>query len=83
MNATPYPICVCVKCGPPWRDVILKPPEDAPMLEQLSWSSWMALCPTCGDKRCPGAIDHDNACQSQPLTLAGEVAAGLHDSPHP
>lgn len=26
------------------------------------WSTFtrMALCPTCGSKRCPGASDHDN-----------------------
>lgn len=63
------------------------------MLEKLSWGSWMALCPTCGNKRCPGAANHVNQCTGsnetgQPgslyaLTLADEVAAGLHDSPHP
>jgi hypothetical protein len=26
------------------------------------FNSWMVLCPTCGNKRCPHATDHDLAC---------------------
>jgi len=28
-----------------------------------NWArQWMVLCPTCGNKRCPHASDHRNAC---------------------
>lgn len=53
-------LCVCVKCGPPWRndkETVNEVAEISPF-----GASWMALCPRCGSKRCSGAIDHNNAC---------------------
>lgn len=39
-----------------WRCVRSREPE---------WfSEWMILCPTCGNKRCPHASDHDFVCTS-------------------
>lgn len=57
-------LCVCVKCGPPWRNSKETVAEVAEIsLFGESWVAlWMALCPRCGSKRCSGAIDHDNAC---------------------
>jgi hypothetical protein len=55
-------LCICTKCGPPWRYTAPEPAEDASPLERLSFRSWMALCPTCGNKRCPSAADHCNPC---------------------
>lgn len=54
-----YPICVCLRCGPPWRETA--PRTQAPAIDNLT-SSWMALCPRCGNKRCAGAVDHDRPC---------------------
>lgn len=53
--------CICYRCGPPWRDSIPKP-ERADTMQAVSWFSWMALCPRCGDKRCAGAMNHDRPC---------------------
>lgn len=61
-QSTPYAICTCRACGPPWRETIPKPTEESSFAESLSWNSWMALCPKCGWKRCPGAADHRNKC---------------------
>lgn len=38
--------------------------------------SRMFLCPTCGNKRCPKATDHDNAC-------SGSNAPGQPGSVYP
>jgi hypothetical protein len=56
--AHPFDICVCLRCGPPWRDTRPKPSPDD-FVGNLTWNSYTALCPTCGSKRCPGAVDHD------------------------
>lgn len=50
-------LCVCKSCGPPWR--LEQPDWDK---HPLALSSWMALCRTCGDKRCLGAISHLYPC---------------------
>ena len=62
MTATPYSICTCVACGPPWRRDTPEPDKAESFGAWLGWHSWMALCPTCGNKRCPAAANHDNAC---------------------
>jgi len=59
---TPFSICTCAKCGPPWRDEIPEPDRADGFAEWLGWHSWMVLCPNCGNKRCPGAANHENAC---------------------
>lgn len=50
--------CCCLKCGPPFRESRF----------DKSWRgkfvSWMALCPYCGNKRCPGALSHNNKCSN-------------------
>nr|WP_324130082.1 hypothetical protein [Aeromicrobium sp.] len=46
-----YPGCPCYRCdSPTWGSVAGIP------------IARMCLCPTCGNKRCPGAMDHDQAC---------------------
>jgi hypothetical protein len=50
---TPFAMCTCATCGPPWRDT------DPDWRERPFGGAWMTLCPTCGDKRCPGASRHD------------------------
>ena len=46
-----YPGCPCYRCdSQTWRSI-----SGIPMAR-------MSLCPTCGNKRCPGAADHDNTC---------------------
>ena len=42
----------------------------------------MALCPECGDKRCPKAMRHDAACSAAPL-LQQEPVAAQHRFRHP
>lgn len=42
-----YPGCPCATC-------------DAPT--DGSYARRMALCPTCGNKRCPGSGNHTNTC---------------------
>lgn len=42
--------CVCYKCWSAGRDT------------EEFWFNTMNLCPTCGNKRCPGAADHENEC---------------------
>lgn len=56
-TVTPFDFCVCNKCGPPWRFEEPNWAEDS-----LAFVSWMSLCPLCGNKRCPGALDHNNPC---------------------
>lgn len=68
------PLCICSKCGPPWRET--RPEPQGNVLERLTWHSWMPLCPTCGNKRCPGAADHDNPC-------SGSNAPGQAGSNYP
>lgn len=55
-----FGICVCLRCGPPWRTT--RPWTDAPL---PGFNSWMALCPRCGNKRCPGAVDHRRPCSTE------------------
>lgn len=49
-----YPGCPCWKCDS----------DTWPTVEGLGFPLRvrMSLCPTCGNKRCPGAADHDNEC---------------------
>src|SRR5688572_14386094 len=58
-KVTPFSVCTCAKCGPPWRN------------DTDDWKTgglfdmgamWMTLCPECGNKRCPGAADHTLPC---------------------
>jgi len=71
----PFPICVCVKCGPPWRQERPEPPE-SDWMARMMWRSYMPLCPACGNKRCPGAADHNNDCTgSNEPGQAGSVYA--------
>lgn len=60
MTTTPYDKCCCSACGPPWHDTTPQP--DPGTIHALPWHSWMALCPTCGNKRCPSAANHHNEC---------------------
>lgn len=54
-GATPFDLCTCGVCGPPWREGPNWREEDYGPFGP----AWMHLCPTCGDKRCPGAMRHD------------------------
>ena len=45
-----YPGCPCYAC------------DVATQQEGQLWFARMSLCPTCGNKRCPGAADHTNEC---------------------
>ena len=56
----PFSICICTRCGPPWRTS--RPWSEG---DWATNASWMSLCPRCGSKRCPGAIDHRNACGAE------------------
>lgn len=47
----------CLQC---WDDYTAALPSDAPLTLQLHPK--MFLCPTCGNKRCPKASDHRQAC---------------------
>jgi hypothetical protein len=55
MTTLPYPVhlfdheCPCAA----------RKPDD---LDPLSFRAQMHLCPACGHKRCPGAVDHTRAC---------------------
>ena len=62
--ATGHSLCVCVKCGPPWRNEP-KPEFSKENLKWWQWASWMALCAICGSKRCPGALDHELECDGR------------------
>ncbi len=46
-----YPGCPCYACDQ-------APRVEAPSTPLDRFPSRMSLCPTCGDKRCPGALDH-------------------------
>jgi hypothetical protein len=61
-GATPFTMCVCAVCGPPWRDERPRPDQETHPAGWLAWGSYMALCPTCGNKRCPAAGDHALEC---------------------
>lgn len=50
-----YPGCPCYAC-----DSQTWPQEYAPYGFRLAVR--MSLCPHCGNKRCPGARDHNNEC---------------------
>lgn len=44
----------------------------------------MLLCPTCGNKRCPKATDHELACtDSNEPNQPGSIYGGLHVEPAP
>lgn len=45
-----YPGCPCYACDSEGR-------KDDPL-----WFPRMNLCPECGNKRCPGAANHENEC---------------------
>lgn len=56
--SAPYPVdlyagCPCHRCeSPNWE-----------MVTGLGFAmARMTLCPTCSNKRCPGAVDHDRPC---------------------
>lgn len=57
MEKKPYPVefypgCPCYACdSPTW-----------PMMGDFKLRARMSLCPTCGNKRCPGAASHENTC---------------------
>ena len=44
--------CVCERCAR----------EKAEAAGEVFWRRRMYLCETCGNKRCPHATDHRNAC---------------------
>lgn len=48
-----YPGCPCYRCDSPTWPRLLDGSVVFPR---------MSLCPNCGNKRCPGAVDHDNPC---------------------
>lgn len=50
-----YPGCPCYRCDEPSWPRITVGDRSFPM-------GRMSLCPTCGNKRCPGAQDHSNIC---------------------
>lgn len=57
-----YPGCPCFACdSPTWALV-----GNIPVAR-------MSLCPTCGNKRCPGAADHRNECSGS--NEPGQVGA--------
>lgn len=45
--------CGCWKCLKPFETLSFNDPNRI-------W--WMVVCPECGNKRCPRAYNHDNAC---------------------
>lgn len=49
-----YAGCPCFKCDQPLETITFANGVKGQMLTRMS------LCPECGDKRCPGAMDHDN-----------------------
>jgi hypothetical protein len=73
-NVTPYKICTCVRCGPPWREFGFEPDKENEFAAWLSWHSWMALCPECGNKRCPGATNHEFPCTHSNDTEVNKAA---------
>lgn len=87
MSTTPYDKCCCVACGPPWRDDGPRPDRETDFVGWLSWHSWMALCPLCGNKRCPGAADHENPCTGsnatgQPGSLFADIKPRIEVGPN-
>lgn len=81
MSAAPKPDCACEACVPQGN------PFDG-----TAHNVRMILCATCGNKRCPHATDHRNACTNSnepgqkgssyerasipPIPVAGEGATG-------
>ena len=49
-----YAGCPCFKCDQPLETITFGNGETVQILTRMS------LCPVCGDKRCPGAMDHEN-----------------------
>lgn len=80
MSAPDAALCVCATCGPPWRATAPEPDKATDLAGWLGWHSWMALCPTCGNKRCPGAANHENACTGS--NRVGQ-AGSLYESVEP
>lgn len=69
-----YPGCPCFAC-------------DSPTWTNKFGPERMSLCPTCGNKRCPGAIDHHNACTGSNAAGQDHLARcctehGTHVMPH-
>lgn len=62
--------CVCMTCIRRRGDELNgRPLEDVVMV----------LCPECGNKRCPHANDHDNACTRSNAT--GQKGSAYEDVP--
>jgi hypothetical protein len=55
-----WPGCPCAACVPPGSD-------------PFSFHAQFHVCPQCGNKRCPGAANHENTC-------TGSNAPGQPDS---
>lgn len=71
-----YPGCPCHVCDSPTWPTIQLGAFDVPMAR-------MSLCPTCGNKRCPGAVDHDNPCtgSNAPGQPGSFYAGGIASEP--
>jgi hypothetical protein len=68
-----YPGCPCYACdSQTWR---VDPTWGT------AFSQRMSLCPQCGNKRCPGAADHTNACSGS--NEPGQAGSLYPSSVHP
>ena len=69
-QAGAVPQCWCLTCRP----IRLKDP----------YSMRMALCPTCGNKRCPKANDHRNECtgSNEPGQPGSAYSGGIKGGQH-
>ena len=66
-----YPGCPCTRC-------------DSPNWPTSQWGftfARMTLCPTCGNKRCPGAVDHDRPCSGS--NEPGQAGSNYPTNPNP
>ena len=63
---TTYAVLDAIGIVPSWNDLHATAPADGCWCEVCNPSTFlgwlMVLCPTCGNKRCPHAHDHRNAC---------------------
>lgn len=65
-----YPECPCTRCDSQYW----------PTYNGLTFAR-MTLCPNCGNKRCPGAADHDRPCSgSNDLGQPGSNYEGVTDA---
>ena len=53
-------------------------PDD---LNPWSFRAQMHLCPTCGNKRCPGAVDHTRTCSGS--NEPGQAGSFYENAPRP